>query len=172
MKETKNVLSGIVAIILGLIVIMFPLISVFTINVILGIGIIFLGIWFLTQGLKTGSFAAGIASLILAIFAIMMGIVFIADIKAFEFFTFFALYVVGFFIILAGLTALISGEGLKGKSMGALGIIIGILLILIGSYINNPLVLAAIIGAFLIIAGIMEIFDLFGIDNEPQMKKE
>jgi uncharacterized membrane protein HdeD (DUF308 family) len=30
---------------------------------------------------------------------------------------------------------------------------------------GNPFVLAATIGAFLIIAGIMEIFDLFG-DNE------
>lgn len=55
--------------------------------------------------------------------------------------------------------------------MGALGII-GILLILIGSYINNPLVLAAIIGAFLIIARIMEVFDLFGTDNETQMGKK
>jgi hypothetical protein len=54
--------------------------------------------------------------------------------------------------------------------MGALGII-GILLILIGSYINNPLVLAAIIGALLIIARIMEVFDLFGTDNETQMGK-
>lgn len=31
---------------------------------------------------------------------------------------------------------------------------------------DNPLVLAAIIGAFLIIGGIMEIFDLFGSNNE------
>jgi len=39
-------------------------------------------------------------------------------------------------------------------------------LIFIGSYMDNPLVLAAIIGAFLIIGGIMEIFDLFGSNNE------
>ena len=167
MEKTRNIFVGVLAIILGLIVILFPLISVFTINKIAGIGIIFLGIWFLAQSFKTDSLAAGIASLILAIFAIIFGIVFIGDIKAFEFFTFIALYIVGFFIALAGITSLISGEGLKGKAIGALGIIIGIIFVIVGSYVGNPLVLAAIIGAFLIIAGIMEIFDLF---NERRRK--
>lgn len=162
MNETKNVFIGILAIILGLIVITFPLISIFTINIIAGIGIIFLGIWFFAQSFKTGSLAAGVAGLILGIFAIMLGIVFIGDIKAFEFFTFIALYIVGFFIALAGIPSLISSKGLKAKAIGALGIIIGILFVLIGSYVANPLVLAALIGAFLIIAGLMEIFDLFG----------
>jgi len=163
MNQGNNVLLGILAIILGLIVIIFPLISIFTINVIAGIGIIFLGIWFLTQSIKNWntSLAAGIAGLLLAIFSLIFGIVFIADIKTFEFFTFIALYIVGFFIVLAGLTSLISGEGFKGKAIGALGIIIGILLVVIGSYVGNPLVIAALIGAFLIIAGIMEIFGKF-----------
>jgi uncharacterized membrane protein HdeD (DUF308 family) len=165
MSETKNVLIGILAIILGLIVILFPLISVVTLSHIVGIGIIFIGIWLIAQGLKSGSLVTGAVSLIFAIFAIMLGIVFIGDIKAFAFFTFAAIYIVGFFIILAGLVSLISGEGLKGKAIGALGILIGILFIVIGTYMGNPFVLAATIGAFLIIAGIMEIFDLFG-DNE------
>jgi membrane protein HdeD len=157
MVNEKNLLLGILGILLGIIVIVFPLISIFTVNAIAGIGIIFIGIWILIKSLKNDSLAAGVAGLIVALFAIMMGIVFIGDIKAFEFFTFIALYVVGFFIALAGLTSLISGEGLKGKAIGALGIIIGILFVIIGTYAANPLVLAAMIGAFLIIAGIIEI---------------
>ena len=169
MNENRNVFIGILAILLGLIVIFFPLISVFTINDIAGIGIIFLGIWFIAQSFNTGSFAAGIAGLLLAIFAFILGIVFIKDIKALEFFTFIALYIVGFFIILAGLTSLISGKELKNKVIGALGVIIGILFIIVGSYVSNPLVLAAIIGAFLIIAGIIEVFGLLGENkNETQ----
>ncbi|WP_048191044.1 DUF308 domain-containing protein [Methanobacterium sp. SMA-27] len=157
MVNEKNLLLGILGILLGIIVIVFPLISIFTVNAIAGIGIIFIGIWILIKSLKNDSLAAGAAGLIVAVFAIMMGIVFIGDIKAFEFFTFIALYVVGFFIALAGITSLISGEGLKGKATGALGIIIGILFVIIGTYAANPLVLAAMIGAFLIIAGIIEI---------------
>ncbi|MEN6329689.1 MAG: DUF308 domain-containing protein [Methanobacteriaceae archaeon] len=168
MTETKNIFIGILAVILGLIVIVFPLISVSTFSVLAGVGIIFLGIWILAQSFKTGSLAAGIAGVILAIFAIMLGIIFIGDIKAFEFFSALALYIVGLFVALAGLTSL-SGEGSKGKAIGILGIILGVLFIVIGTYAYNPLVLAAIIGAFLIIAGIMEIFDLFG---EINTKKE
>ena len=158
MNEGKNVVLGILGIILGIIVIVFPLISVFTVNAIAGIGIIFIGIWILLKSLKNDSISAGVAGLIVAVFAIMMGIVFIGDIKAFEFFSFIALYIVGFFVALAGLESLISGKGLKGKGVGVLGIIIGILLVVLGSFAANPLVLAALIGAFLIIAGLIEIF--------------
>jgi len=157
MVNEKNLLLGILGLLLGIIVIVFPLISIFTVNAIAGIGIIFIGIWILIKSIKNDSLAAAVAGLIVAVFAIMMGIVFIGDIKAFEFFTFIALYVVGFFIALAGITSLISGEGIKGKAIGALGIIIGILFVIIGTYAANPLVLAAMIGAFLIIAGIIEI---------------
>ena len=158
MNEGKNVVLGILGILLGIIVIVFPLISVFTVNAIAGIGIIFIGIWILLKSLKNDSIAAGVAGLIVAVFAIMMGIVFIGDIKAFEFFSFIALYIVGFFVALAGLESLISGKGLKGKGIGVLGIIIGILLVVLGSFAANPLVLAALIGAFLILAGLIEIF--------------
>jgi uncharacterized membrane protein HdeD (DUF308 family) len=167
MNETKNVFVGILAIILGLIVIVFPLISVSTFSFIAGVGIIFLGIWILAQSFKTESLAAGIADLIIAIFAIMLGIVFIGDIKAFQFFSSLALYIVGLFVALSGLTSL-SSEGTKGKAIGILGIILGVLFIVMGTYAYNPLVLAAIIGAFLIIAGIMEIFDLFGAINKKE----
>ncbi len=162
MTESRNVLFGILAILLGLIVMIFPLISIFTINAIAGIGLIFLGIWILAQSLKTGSIVSGIAGLLVALFAIMFGIVFIGDIKAFQFFTFLILYIVGFFLALAGLTSLISGKGLKEKIIGVLGIIFAVLFVVLASFVRNPLVLGIIIGAFLIIVGIMEIFNLFG----------
>ena len=49
MAENKNVLLGIVAIILGLIVIAFPMISIFTVSILAGLGDLALGIWFLIQ---------------------------------------------------------------------------------------------------------------------------
>ena len=143
MVNEKNLLLGIVGILLGIIVIVFPLISIFTVNAIAGIGIIFIGIWILIKSLRNDSLAAGVAGLIVAVFAIMMGIVFIGDIKAFEFFTFIALYVVGFFLALAGVESLISGKGSKAKATGALGIILGILFVIIGTYAANSFVLAA-----------------------------
>ncbi|HSQ01917.1 MAG TPA: DUF308 domain-containing protein, partial [Methanobacterium sp.] len=48
---------GILGILLGIIVIIFPLISILTINAIAGIGIIFVGIWIIIKSLKNDSLA-------------------------------------------------------------------------------------------------------------------
>jgi hypothetical protein len=79
MEMHRNVYVGVLAILLGLIVIIFPLISVATLSILSGIGIIFLGIWLLFQGYKNWgkNLAAGVASLILAFFAFAIGIVFL-----------------------------------------------------------------------------------------------
>ena len=160
MNDERNVYIGILAIILGFIVITFPLISVFTLSLLVGIGIIFLGIWLLIQAYNVWSknLAAGIADLILAFFAVLFGIVFTGNITALSFLTFLALYIVGFFLILTGITALLSTKGTKAKVIGALGVILGLLYLIMAIYLRNPLFLAVILGAFLIIAGFMEIF--------------
>ncbi|MGA2675452.1 MAG: DUF308 domain-containing protein [Methanobacterium sp.] len=160
MNVERDVYLGILAIILGAIVITFPLISVFTLSLLVGIGIIFLGIWLLIQAYNVWNknLAAGIADIILAIFAIFFGIGLTGNITALSFLTFLALYIIGFFLILTGLTALLSNKGIKAQGMGVLGVILGILYLVIALYLKNPLFLAIILGAFLIIAGFMEIF--------------
>lgn len=160
MNEGKNTLIGIVAIILGLIVIAFPFVSVLTLSVLTGLGIIFLGIWFFAQSYHIWgkNLAAGIADLLLGIFSIFLGIGFLGNVAAFKFITFLALYIVAIFLIIAGLMALFSGKNLKSRGIGVLGVIFGLLYMVVGIYVANPLFLAVIIGAFLILAGIMEIF--------------
>jgi uncharacterized membrane protein HdeD (DUF308 family) len=170
MAKGINNLIGIMAIILGLIVIAFPLVSVLTLSILTGLGIIVLGIWFFAQSYHAWSknLAVGIADLLLGIFAILFGIVFVGNVPAFEFLTFLALYIVGLFLIIAGLMALFSGKDLKARGIGILGIIFGLLYLIIGFYVANPLFLAVIIGAFLILAGIMEIF----IVPKEELEKE
>ena len=105
-----------------IIVIIFPLVSVATLSVLAGLGIIFLGFWLIYQGYKAWSknLAAGITSLILAFFAIAFGIVFLGNIEALSFVTFLAVYIVGFFLIVTGLTSLFTDSGLKAKGIGKL----------------------------------------------------
>lgn len=160
MDGKNNTLIGILAIILGLIIICFPLISVLTLSVLTGLGIIFLGIWFFIQSFHVWgkNLAAGIADLLLGVFAVFIGIAFLGNVHAFEFLTFLALYIVAFFLIVAGLMALFSGKDTKSKGIGALGIIFGLLYLIVGVYVANPLFLSAIVGAFLLLAGIMEVF--------------
>lgn len=160
MAEGNNVLLGILAIILGILVMAFPLFSVFTASVLAGFAIVFLGIWLLVQsfGVWGTSKGASIAYLILGLIAIVGGIGLFGSILAFSFLASFWLYFAGFFLIISGIMSFFTKEGNAGKGAGGLGIILGILYIILGSYAWNPLYLAFLIGFFLIIEGISIMF--------------
>jgi membrane protein HdeD len=125
----QKCIVGILAIILGLMVIAFPLISVFTVSVLAGLGVLFLGIWFLVQTFAVweDSKAASVAYLILGIIAIVAGIGLVGNILTFSFLTSFILYLAGLFLLISGILILFSGEGTAPKGVGGLGIILGIL---------------------------------------------
>lgn len=159
MAEGSKVLTGILAIILGLLVIAFPLFSVFTLSVITGIGIIFVGIWLLATSfdLWTTSKGISVVALILGILGIIVGIGFLGKILAFSILFGMLIYIGGFFLIMSGIIALISGKGPSGRWGGLLGIILGIIYMIVGIYALDPFYLALLIGIFLILMGIFQI---------------
>lgn len=160
MGEGGNVLLGILAIILGILVIAFPLFSVFTASVLAGFAVIFLGIWLLAQSFGTWgkSKAASIAFLILGLIAIIGGIGLFGSVLAFSFLASLWLYFAGFFLIISGIMSFFTKEGTAGKGVGGLGIILGILYIILAMYAWNPYYLALLIGIWLIIDGITLFF--------------
>lgn len=160
MAEGNNTLLGILAIILGILVIAFPVFSVFTASVLAGLAIIFLGIWFLAQsfGIWSSSKAVSIAYMILGLIAIIGGIGLFGDVLAFSFLASFWLYFAGFFLIISGIMSFFTQEGTAGKGVGGIGIILGILYMILGAYAWNPLYLAFLIGFWLIINGITIMF--------------
>ena len=107
--DEKNVLMGILAIILGIVVIAFPYISLFTFSVMAGIGILILGIWFLLQTFSVweDSKAVSIIYLILGLIAIVAGIGMMGDIQAFSFLTSFIIYLAGFYLLFSGILTLL-----------------------------------------------------------------
>ncbi|MGZ7210160.1 MAG: DUF308 domain-containing protein [Methanobacterium sp.] len=161
MAEGKNMILGILAIILGIIIIAFPAVSAFTLSFLIGIGILLLGIWFIVQGFRLwgGSKAASIAYIILGIIAIIAGVGLVGNIVAFAFLVSFMFYLAGFFILISGILTLFTGEGGAGKGIGVLGIILGILFIYMGLFpLFAPLYLVYIIGFWLIFDGIALFF--------------
>ncbi|EKQ55784.1 MAG: hypothetical protein B655_0282 [Methanobacterium sp. Maddingley MBC34] len=174
MAEGNNVLLGVLAIILGILVMVFPIFSVFTASVLAGLAILFLGIWLLAQSFGTWSASKGasIAYLILGIIAIVGGIGLFGDVLALSFLASFWLYFAGFFLIVSGIMSFFTQEGTTGKGVGGLGVILGILYIILGAYAWNPLYLAFLIGFWLIIQGVTLFFvnpsDL--MKNKPQNK--
>jgi uncharacterized membrane protein HdeD (DUF308 family) len=160
MAEGNNVLLGVLAIILGILVMAFPLFSVFTASVLAGFAIIFLGIWLLVQsfGIWGESKGASIAYLIIGLIAIIGGIGLFGSILAFSFLASFYFYFAGFFLIISGIMSFFVKEGTTNKGVGGVGVILGILFILIGYNAWNPFYLALLMGFWLIIEGISIIF--------------
>ncbi len=148
-------LMGIIAIILGIVVIAFPSISIFTFSVLAGIGILILGIWFLLKTFRVweDSKAASIAYLILGLIAIVAGIGMMGNIYAFSFLASFIIYLAGFLLLFSGILTISTGERV-GKGIGSMGVILGILTLIVGIFALNPYYLAIIIGIWLIFDGI------------------
>jgi membrane protein HdeD len=160
MAEERNVLLGILSILLGIVVIAFPLISVFILSGIVGIGLIFIGVWLLAQSFHVWNTNKGVSilALILGILGIFVGIGLFGKIVAFSVLVGLIIYIGGLFLIISGIISLISGQGNAGRWGGLLGIFMGILYIIVGLYAFNPLYLALLIGLWLILTGIFHIF--------------
>lgn len=172
MAEGGNILLGILAIILGILVIAFPLAGIFTASVMAGLAILILGIWLLVQSFGAWDKSKGmsIVYLILGILGIFIGIDLFGGILAFSFLASFWLYLAGFFLLISGIMSLFVKDGTVGKGVGGFGIILGILYIILGVYAWNPFYLAMIIGIWLIIEGITLFFvspsDLIKMEKE------
>lgn len=104
MAGERNMLLGILAIILGILVIAFPLISIFTASVLAGLGILFLGIWLFVKSFDSWTINKGISimQLILGILAIIVGIGLFGHILIFSALVSFWLYLAGFFLLISG----------------------------------------------------------------------
>ena len=159
MVEERNMMLGVLAIILGILVIAFPLISIFTASVLAGLGILFLGIWLFVKSFDSWTTSKGIsiAQLILGILAIIVGIGLFGHILLFSALVSFWLYLAGFFLLISGIFSLF-GASTANKGAGGLGIILGILYIILAFYAFNPFYLALLIGLWLIIDGIALFF--------------
>jgi uncharacterized membrane protein HdeD (DUF308 family) len=158
--DEKNALMGIIAIILGIVVMIFPYMSIVTLSVLTGIGILVLGIWFLinTLNIWEDSKAASIAYLILGLIAIVAGIGMMGNIYAFSFLTSFIIYLAGFYLLFSGTLAIFNGITTLERGIGATGVIIGFTYLIVGIFAFNPYYLALLIGIWLIFDGIKLFF--------------
>lgn len=170
MAVDKNIILGVLAIILGIFVIAFPWFSIFTLSIFAGFAVIFLGIWLLSQILGTWNQnkALGAAFLILGIIAIIGGIGLFGSVLALSFLAGFWLYFSGFFLIISGVMSFFIKEGNVGKGAGVLGILLGILYIILAPILIDPRYLALFIGIWLIIDGVAALF----VDPSELMKTE
>ncbi|MGC9517114.1 MAG: DUF308 domain-containing protein [Methanomicrobiales archaeon] len=151
--------TAIILIILGLIVLAFPLLGVIPVSVLTGLGVLFLGIGLLIAGIiEMGESAAlGIVELILGIIAVVLGVGFIFNPGLFSFVAALIIYLAGIFLIIVGIIGIISKTG-GSRWNGTIGIIIGLIYIIVGALVANPFYLGILIGLWLLIVGVLMFF--------------
>ena len=158
----KNKSIGILAIILGIIIIAFPMLGVVGTGALFGLSTLLISIVVLMVGVSIMDYnTIGAAfDYIIGVIMLIISILIIFNPNYFAFLAAIILYIAGIFIMIIGLISLINNRHAKyGFYIGIAGVVLGIIYIIIGTYIKDPLILGSLIGIWLIITGVLKLLD-------------
>ena len=158
----KQTTISIIAIILGILIIAFPMLGVIAASDILGLSVLLLAIFLLANGVSEVEYntTRGLINTILGILMLIISLGLIFNPSIFAFLTALTIYLAGIFLIIIGLIIIVGNRDNKyGFWMGILGIVLGVIYIILGTYIKNPLVLGSLIGIWLLVTGVLNLLD-------------
>ncbi|MBE6513106.1 MAG: DUF308 domain-containing protein [Methanobrevibacter olleyae] len=153
---------SIIAIILGILIIAFPILGVIAASDILGLSVLLLAIFLLANGVSEVEYntTRGLINTVLGIIMLIISLGLIFNPSIFAFLTVLTIYLAGIFLIIIGLIIIVGNRDNKyGFWMGILGIVLGVIYIILGTYIKNPFVLGSLIGIWLLVTGILNLLD-------------
>lgn len=152
---------GILLAIIGLIFIIFPIFSAEAASFVVGLSLLFFGFASILNGFSSWNMRMRFSKInvIIGIISIIFGLLFIFAINALSFLVGFQFYIIGFIMILFGILGIISKSRIS-KTTSLLILIMGIIAIVLAiNSIAQPVYAAVLIGASLIIEGVMFYFD-------------
>ncbi len=154
----KNALA-IILIILGLIVLAVPMLGILPFSVLTGLGVAFLGIGLILAGFSDRNVSSGLGLLeiVLGIIALILGLGFILNPSLFSFVAGLIVALAGLFLVITGIVSVFSQSG-GSRWNGVIAIIIGLIYLVFGYIIKNPSYLGILIGLWLLVTGIIMIF--------------
>lgn len=158
----KTKFISLLAIIFGLIIIIFPAMGIIGVSSLISLSVLLISIYLLVVGVaiidynKTGA----ILDLILGLLLLFLSICMIYNQALLGFLVEITLYLAGIMLIAVGLVSLINNRQSRyGFYIGIAGIVLGLLYIIIGTYITDPIILGTLIGIWLVISGILKLMD-------------
>ena len=158
----KNKIVSLLAIILGIMIISFPILGVVSTSAILGLSVLFISIYALLTGISITDYntPGSIIDIALGVVLLIISIGIIFNPALFGFLAEITLYLAGIILIIAGVVSLVNNRNSKyGFYIGIAGIILGVCYIIIGTYIANPIILGTLIGIWLVISGILRLLN-------------
>lgn len=158
----KTKFISLLAIILGLLIIIFPVMGIVGVNGLISLSVLLVSIYLLIVGTsiidynKTGA----ILNLLLGLILLLLSIFLIYNPAFLGVIAGLTLYIAGIMLIVVGLVSLINNRSTRyGFYIGIAGVVLGLLYLIIGTFITDPIVLGTLIGAWLVISGILNLMD-------------
>ncbi|MBQ6099091.1 MAG: DUF308 domain-containing protein [Methanobrevibacter sp.] len=158
----KTKFVSLLAILLGLIIIIFPVLGLIGVSSLIGLSVLLMSIYLLIVGVTIIDYngTGAIMDLILGLLLLFLSIGLIFNPALLGFLTEITLYLAGIMLIVVAVASLINNRSSRyGFYIGIAGIILGLLYIVIGTYISNPIVLGTLIGIWLVISGVLKLMD-------------
>ncbi|MDO5810281.1 MAG: DUF308 domain-containing protein [Methanobrevibacter sp.] len=158
----KTKFISLLAIIFGLIIIIFPIMGFIGVNALISLSVLLISIYLLVMGVSIIDYnkSGAVLDLTLGIVLLILSICLIFNPSLIGFLAQISLYLAGIMLIVVGLVSLINNRQSRyGFYIGIAGVVLGLLYIIIGTYISNPLVLGTLIGLWLIVSGVLNLMD-------------
>ncbi|WP_407415109.1 DUF308 domain-containing protein [Methanobrevibacter sp.] len=158
----KTKFISLLAILLGLILIIFPILGFIGVSSLIGLSVLLMSIYLLVVGVSIIDYNArgAILDLILGMLLLFLSIGLIFNPALLGFLSEITLYLAGIMLIIVSVASLINNRNSRyGFYVGIAGIILGLLYIIIGTYLSNPIILGALIGIWLVINGVLKLMD-------------
>lgn len=158
----KSKFISLLAILLGMIIIIFPVMGVIGVSSLIGLSVLLVSIYLLVVGVAIIDYntSGAIIDLVLGLLLLFLSIGLIFNPALLGFLTEISLYFAGIMLIIVGLASLINNRTSRyGFYIGIAGIILGVLYIIIGTYLANPIILGSLIGIWLVISGVLKLMD-------------
>ncbi len=158
----KTKFVSLLTIIFGLILIIFPAFGLIGASSLIGLSVLLMSIYLLVVGVTIIDYntSGAILDLILGLLLLFLSIGLIFNPALLGFLTQITLYLAGIMLIIVSVASLINNRSSRyGFYTGIAGIVLGLLYIIIGTYISNPIILGALIGIWLVINGVLKLMD-------------
>lgn len=158
----KTRFISLLAILLGLIIITFPILGLIGVSSLIRLSVLLMSIYLLVVGVSIIDYntSGAILDLILGILLLLLSISLIFNPAMLGFLAEITLYIAGIMLIIVAVASLINNRSSRyGFYIGIAGIILGVLYIIIGTYLSDPIILGTLIGIWLVISGILKLMD-------------
>jgi len=158
----KTKFISLLAIIFGLIIIIFPTMGLIGVGSLIGLSVLLMSIYLFVVGVSIIDYntSGAILNLIMALILLFVSFGLIFNPMLLGFLTEITMYIAGIMLIVVALVSLINNRTSRyGFYIGIAGIVLGLLYIVIGTYLSNPIILGALIGIWLVISGVLNLLD-------------